>query len=78
MMEGGSHKIITHSGPKRITTAGNSRKSEQRRFYQNIADHLVKGEPLVITPEWARRPIHIIDLANRSAKKGAAIRARYK
>jgi len=77
MMEGGSHRIITHRGPRRITTAGKSRKSEQRRFYQNIADHLVKGEPLVITPEWARRPIHIIDLANRSAKKGAAIRARY-
>src|ERR1017187_6086024 len=34
------------------------------RFYQNIADHLTKGAKLVITPEWARRPIHILELAD--------------
>ena len=39
---------------------------------------LTKGEPLVITPEWARRPIHILDLANQSAKKGVAMKAKYK
>ena len=35
-------------------------------------------EKLVITGEWARRPIHILDLANRSATRGRAIKARYK
>jgi scyllo-inositol 2-dehydrogenase (NADP+) len=48
------------------------------RFYQNVADHLVKGKKLVITPEWARRPIHILDLAAKSAKKNTTIKATYK
>ena len=51
---------------------------EGYRFYQNISDHLTKGAKLVITPEWARRPIHILELAGRSAQKGAAIPAKYK
>lgn len=33
---------------------------------------------LVITGEWARRPIHILDLAGRSAKLRRAIKAKYK
>ena len=48
------------------------------KLYQNVADHLVKGTPLVITPEWARRRIHILDLACQSAKKGKSLKARYK
>ncbi|MCL2701852.1 MAG: Gfo/Idh/MocA family oxidoreductase [Phycisphaerae bacterium] len=51
---------------------------EGHKFYQNVADHLVKGEKLIITGEWSRRPIHILDLACRSYKKGAAIKAKYK
>ncbi len=47
------------------------------RFYQNIADHLTKGTKLVITPEWARRPIHILELG-LSARKGGALPAKYK
>jgi len=48
------------------------------RYYQNVADHLVKGTKLVITAEWARRPIHILELADRSARQGAALRVKYK
>lgn len=47
------------------------------KFYGNIADHLTKGSKLVITPEWSRRPIHIIDLAVQSAKQGRALAAKY-
>lgn len=47
------------------------------KFYGNIADHLTKGAKLVITPEWSRRPIHILDLAAQSAKKGRALAAKY-
>jgi len=60
-----------------ISTRGKSPSSEGWRFYQNVADHLVKGTPLVITPQWARRPIHILDLACRSAKLGRALKAKY-
>ena len=78
VMDGGRHKILTHEGSEVITTSGGSRESEGWRFYQNIADHLTKGTKLVITPEWARRPIHILDLADRSAKQGVALKAKYK
>jgi scyllo-inositol 2-dehydrogenase (NADP+) len=52
--------------------------TEGHKFYENIAAHLTKGEKLVITPEWARRPIHIIDLAMRSAAQGRTLPAKYK
>jgi scyllo-inositol 2-dehydrogenase (NADP+) len=47
------------------------------QYYKNVAAHLTGGEELVITPEWSRRPIHILDLAARSAKTGKALAARY-
>jgi predicted dehydrogenase len=47
------------------------------KFYGNIADHLTKGAKLVITSEWSRRPIHILDLAAESAKKGRTLAAKY-
>jgi len=61
-----------------VTTKFKNPDGEGHKFYQNIADHLVKGEKLIITGEWSRRPIHILDLACRSYKKGAAIKAKYK
>jgi len=60
-----------------VVTIGRNPKDEGWRFYQNIADHLVKREKLVITPEWSRRPIHILDLADRSIKKRSAVKAKY-
>ncbi len=53
-------------------------KSEGWRFYQNIADHLTQGTNLVISGAWARRPIHILDLAARSAREGRALPAVYR
>jgi hypothetical protein len=37
----------------------------------------VKRTPLVITPEWSRRPIHILHLADQSAKQNTAQKAKY-
>lgn len=77
-MDGGSWRLITYNAKnEKVVTTGNNPPSEGHRFYQNIADYLVKGETLVITPEWARRPIHILDLAVQSAKKGCAMKAKY-
>lgn len=59
-------------------TTGRNPSGEGQKFYQNIADHLTRGEKLVITPEWARRPIHILDLADQSARKGRAMPVKYK
>ncbi len=77
IMDSGNVEVITHDGAHTITSKAKPSASEGWRFYQNIADHLVKRSPLVITPEWARRPIHILDLACASAKRGRALRAKY-
>lgn len=71
-------KTIVPKGRETVITRGKNPEGEWWRFYQNLADHMVKGVPLVITGEWARRPIHIIDLACRSARKGTALKAKYK
>ncbi len=52
-------------------------KSQGEKFYQNMVAHLTAGESLVITGEWARRPIHVLDLAARSALEGRALTAVY-
>lgn len=61
-----------------IEKAGKHPKSDGGKiFYQNIADHLTGQAELVITPEWARRPIHILDLAAKSAEQGKTLKAKY-
>ncbi|TVR49345.1 MAG: gfo/Idh/MocA family oxidoreductase [Puniceicoccaceae bacterium] len=78
LMDHGQWEIISRNlrgETKRVS--GPNPKSEGWRYYQNLADHLVKGEPLVITPEWSRRPIHILDLAGRSAAQGRSLKATY-
>ena len=71
------YEIINVVSGKPNVIKGENPKSEGQRFYQNIADHLTGGHELIITPQWARRPIHILDLGCRSAVKGKAIKARY-
>ncbi len=77
VMEGGTFQLIQHRDGETVITRGANPPSEGWRLYQNIADHLVQGQPLIITPEWARRPIHILDLACRSAAQGRALRAKH-
>ncbi len=56
-----------------VSTRGTNPKSEWLAYYTNIANHLVKDEPLVITPQWARRPIHVLDLAGQSVQAARAM-----
>jgi scyllo-inositol 2-dehydrogenase (NADP+) len=78
VMEHDTYAWTIAEGGEKITHSGHNPAGEGWRFYQNIADHLMKGRKLVITPEWARRPIHILDLACQSAKKGRALQVKYK
>ncbi len=71
-------KLISNKGEVTVTEAGRNPKNEWPKYYQNIADFLSKGKELVITPEWSRRPIHILDLAEQSSKKGKTLPAKYK
>ncbi len=77
LFDGGSWTTIQPRDGTIVTTKGANGPSEGWRFYQNVADHLVKGKDLVITPEWSRRPIHILDLADQSVQKSRAMKAKY-
>ena len=77
VMDHGTFEVIRRDGGRTFTECGNNTKSQGEKFYQNIAAHLTRGERLVISGEWARRPIHIVDLAGRSARQGRALKATY-
>ncbi|MBU4199076.1 MAG: Gfo/Idh/MocA family oxidoreductase [Verrucomicrobia bacterium] len=78
IMEWGTGEIITHNGDKMVTVRVPNPPCEGWKLYQNVADHLTRGAKLIITPEWSRRPIHILDLAGRSARQGKAMQVKYK
>ena len=78
VMNGGDYEIYLREGNETVVRRGPNCGGEGWKFYQNVADHLAKGEKLIITGEWARRPIHILDLACRSAELGRALPAKYK
>jgi scyllo-inositol 2-dehydrogenase (NADP+) len=69
--------LYQHREGKQITTRLPNPPDEGGRYYENVRDHLVKGRPLVITAEWSRRPIHILDLAVRSALEGRSLPVKY-
>jgi scyllo-inositol 2-dehydrogenase (NADP+) len=43
------------------------------QYYRNVADHLLMGEELNVTPESARRVIGVIDAAQRSSQLGKSV-----
>lgn len=72
-----NHEITVRDGDSTVVIKGRNPAPQWEKYYANIATHLTTGEPLVITPEWSRRPIHILDLADRSAREGRALAAKY-
>ena len=78
LFDWGANELIRREANVITTTSHRNPANEGWRFYQNIADHLTKGTKLVITGEWARRPIHILDLACQSAAKGKTLPAKYR
>lgn len=72
------YQVITPTGDGMNVVKGKNREGEQEKFYGNIADYLTGEAALVITPEWSRRPIHILDLAEKSVAAGRAMEAKYK
>ena len=72
-----SYRLIQSKDENRVTTEGTQLETQGYLYYQNVADFLTDKAELVITPEWSRRPIHILDLAVESAKTGKALAAKY-
>jgi predicted dehydrogenase len=56
---------------------GKNQAGQTEKFYQNIEAAISGREALVITPEWARRPVHILDLAVQSASSGTSLPVKY-
>lgn len=50
------------------------RAGEHHKYYENIADHLLKKEKLIVTAEDARRVISIMDCAEKSARSGKPVK----
>lgn len=73
----GSYELVRPKSKSVVREKGTNPDRESWRYYQNVADHLTQGKDLVITPEWSRRPVHIIDCAVKSAKQGKAVKAKY-
>lgn len=58
------------------STHGKNPPDQWDRYYENIADAMVGAADLIITPEWSRRTMAILDLGGQSARTGRAIRIR--
>jgi scyllo-inositol 2-dehydrogenase (NADP+) len=78
--------IVDQDGSLRVTTQlkGYSarmdvkyKETDWRAYYSNIAGHLLRGEPLAVTPESARRVIAVIETAEKSSKAGRSLAVPY-
>ena len=56
IMTGDDYTLLQHrAGKKKIVTTGKNVADRTNKYYENVANHLAKGIPLIITPEWSRR-----------------------
>jgi predicted dehydrogenase len=69
IMDPAGWKLIKHEDGTKIVVTGPNMEPSWHDFYANIADHLVNGNPLIITAGYARKIINIIDLAVKSADR---------
>lgn len=73
----GTHFTIhKKSGNKTSIVTQPNPESQWDAYYQNVADYLTGKAELIIDGTWSRRPIHIIDLAIQSARKGKTLSAK--
>ena len=77
LFEGGGWKTVMHEDGQQVEREGRNPQGQGHLYYENVAAALLGRQELVITPEWARRPIHILDLAVRSAREGRTLPAQY-
>ena len=77
-MDFNGYKIIKSLSGEKITIEGKNMPTDWAAYYKNVSDALMGEADLIITGEFARRPIHILDLANKSAAQGRALKATYK
>ncbi|MEI6035231.1 MAG: Gfo/Idh/MocA family oxidoreductase [Verrucomicrobiae bacterium] len=77
VIDSGHTVMHQHLKGKSVTTRLPHPPDQGHKYYENVAEFLTGRSPLVITGEWSRRPIHILDLAAQSARTGKSLRAKY-
>jgi scyllo-inositol 2-dehydrogenase (NADP+) len=65
-------RVVSTKGGQRTDTTVPILTSDWDGFYRNVADHLLLGEPLAVTPESARKVIAVLSLSEQSSKQGGA------
>ena len=63
---GGSFTLITDEGERQVPY----RESDWVTYYQDMADHLLRGTPAPVSGEDGRRVITVLETAERSARSG--------
>ncbi len=63
-------RVVSYKDGHRIESKYPIGTSDWDGFYRNVADHLLLGEPLIVTAESARKVIAVLDLAEQSSKQG--------
>jgi scyllo-inositol 2-dehydrogenase (NADP+) len=70
----GDHcRVVHYENGTRFESDVKYLQDEWPAYYRNIADHLLLGEPLAVTPESARRVIGVIETAEKSSRAGKAM-----
>lgn len=70
------YSIHKQEGTERHTLSGRNPEDQHGLYYANLASALVGEEELVISAEWSRKTMEILDLGSRSADENRAIRVR--
>jgi predicted dehydrogenase len=68
----GEFTVYGGIGERTATFPVKYQPNDWQAYYRNVADHLLRGGKLEITPESARRVIAIIEAAEKSSKTGQA------
>jgi len=73
----GELTLYTDLSGVKVETKVPTRGSEGELYYANIADHLYRGAPLIVTPEQSLRNIAVIETTEKSAAEGKELPVPY-
>ncbi|HZG76811.1 MAG TPA: Gfo/Idh/MocA family oxidoreductase, partial [Paenibacillus sp.] len=73
----GELTLYTDLSGVKVETKVPTRGSEGELYYANIADHLYRGAPLIVTPEQSLRNIAVIETTEKSAAEGRELPVPY-
>ncbi len=67
-------KLYTYSDGNIVVSEVKYDQSRWEEFYSNVADHLLRGDELVVTPEQSRRVIGVLAAAGLSSESGTPVK----